>query len=952
MTANMPFQVFSSGGGIACQFVSTTAVIKKVGAHGNFAHTFGKNCYSEGQFSLAGGQDVNMIGNYNFSWGSANKVTPSATAGMSHNTLFGYNNTSQPGGENGNGGIYSTVLGRNNDLYDVSLSIINGEDITATQSEGSLITGDLHDVNKSYWSLVSGYDNTVGGSNNAVLGTLNTVTSDGSLTYGTSNTQSGDYSIAGGSTNNASGLYSATFGKENTNSGNYSIVSGQNNKATGSVSAIISSQNSFATGSRSAVLNGERAIAAGTGSLAIGDRSIAKGAHSIAIGKNALTGISTETGVGSDGAFSLGINTIAMGQGAFNVGTNQAGTFTFNVSSGGTGFTVEDDSIRSVTDATGQVTIQVKLSIGANGVVSSLSPVDFPGNLASGLAFTLSPTDTGTDCQFATVSTFKEVGAHNNGAVAMGLDCFSAGQQSFAGGANAKTSGNQSFAFGSDVSILSAESGGCVIFGNDSEITNDAIYATSFGNNNEVTGSYSFTHGFDNTTSGTYSAGIGVQNLASGGYSLAYGNSNDTSGEYSVGIGEDNTSSGTNSISLGKLNTSSGATSISLGDSNTVSGTDSVAIGKSNTVSGDGAIAIGTSNTASGVKSIAGGQDNNVSGMFSTVFGLGHTSAGRWNGAFGSGNDIQGDYSAAFGFQNTTIGSYCTAGGNSNTINGASSAIFGSSNEITGNGSFAGGNGNEVTGNYSTSFGFLNEINSDYSIAIGEQNEVSGLRSAAIGSTNTVSGTGSFASGISNTVSGDYSHALGNSNVVDTDNNVVVGTAKNTLPLATSLAPRFEVATGGTDGTSTGAQTVNISGVGSGYPPSGTYSTAVTSGGSGTGLQVEVIANFSTGAIISAGVVSAGSGYNVGDVIAITNAPQGSGGILTVGSLGDNSYTSLSVAVPHGTGTGNSPHAASGLVFTALKDSPSYADDAAAATGGVEVGELYHTSGVVKVRLA
>ena len=955
MTANMPFQVFSSGGGIACQFVSTTAAIKKVGSHGNFAHTFGKNCYSEGQFSLAGGQDVNMIGDYCFSWGNANKVTSSATAGMYHNTVFGYNNTSQPGGENGWGGIYSTVFGRNNNLYDVSLSIVSGEDITATQSEGSLITGDLHNINKSYWSLVSGYDNTVEGSNNAVLGTLNTVTSDNSLTYGNSNTQSGDYSITGGLTNNTAGAYSATFGKDNTNSTNYSIVSGQNNKVTGAVSTILSSQNSFASGSRSAVLNGEKSIASGIGSLAVGSRSIAKGAHSIAMGTNALTGISTETGVGSVGAISLGANTVDLGQGAFNVGTNTSASLTFNLTSGGTGFTVEDDSIRSVTDATGQVTIQVKLDIVANGVVNSLSPVDFPSGIAPNLSFTLSPTGTGTDCQFATGSTILAVGAQNNGAIAMGYDCFSAGQQSFAGGIETSVSGNQSFAYGNSLLIDSSESGGCVMFGANSEITNDAIYATSFGNENQVTGSYSFTHGFDNDTSGVYSAGIGTQNSASGIYSLAYGHSNATGGEYSVGIGENNTSSGehsvgigegntssgANSISLGKLNTSSGTMTISIGESNTVSEGSSIAMGTSNTVSGSGTtgggIAIGTGNNVSGIKGFAGGQDNTVTGMFSTVFGLAHTSAGRWCGAFGAENNLGGDYSTAFGYQNTTGGQACTVGGSSNTATGNYSTAFGYSNEITGTGSFIGGNGNEVVGNYSTSFGFLNEIAGDYSVALGDQNEVSG--------------TGSFASGVSNTVSGDYSHALGNSNIVDTDNNVVVGTAKNTLPLASSLTPRFEVATGGTGGTTTGAQTVSVYATGSGYPlGTGTYSTAVTSGGSGTGLQVEITANVS-GAITSAGVVSAGSGYNVGDIIAITNAPQGSGGVLQVTSLGDNSYTSLSVTLPHGTGSGNSVHAASGLVFTALKDSPSYADDTAAATGGVEIGELYHTSGVVKIRL-
>jgi len=79
-----------------------------------------------------------------------------------------------------------------------------------------------------------------------------------------------------------------------------------------------------------------------------------------------------------------------------------------------------------------------------------------------------------------------------------------------------------------------------------------------------------------------------------------------------------------------------------------------------------------------------------------------------------------------------------------------------------------------------------------------------------------------------------------------------------------------------------GVSTLSVVGVGTGYTAS-TYSTTVTSGGSGTGLTVDLTVNGS-GSIISATVVSAGSGYSSGDVIALTGG-AGSGGSLTVASL-------------------------------------------------------------------
>jgi hypothetical protein len=49
--------------------------------------------------------------------------------------------------------------------------------------------------------------------------------------------------------------------------------------------------------------------------------------------------------------------------------------------------------------------------------------------------------------------------------------------------------------------------------------------------------------------------------------------------------------------------------------------------------------------------------------------------------------------------------------------------------------------------------------------------------------------------------------------------------------------------------------------------------------------------------------------------------------------------------------TVNDTSSSSGIIMKALADSPSFTDDIAAATAGVELGELYRTYNVVKIRL-
>ena len=661
--------------------------------------------------------------------------------------------------------------------------------------------------------------------------------------------------------------YSLAFGKDNSLGASYSTVGGYLNSVTGSYSTVLGREN-IGSGSYSSTLGRRNEAAGETSGVLTGEDSVALGNRS--------------TVLSGDGAIAAGSGSLVAGQyaSAFSSGGVALGNGTSTAISTKTGV-----------GASGSIAVGVNTLASGTGAFATGASNTEP-------TFTIIQAGDGFTVKDDTLQSVTD--STNTVTIQVKILINSSGVPTSVRPLDFPTG----FATGLSFSITPASGGANLTF---------SIASTwkKFGSHNN----YAVSMGENCYSGGQHSFALGSNAYVEGLRNFAYGDNvkidNDNAG-HNVMFGKDS------EVRLGTIySTSFGNLNILHSAHHAlVNGYDNSAIAAYSTI-------LGESNSSTNTHNVAVGKSNFVGGTYAVGIGYDNTSNGTAAAAIGSSLTASGNYSFTGGYNNTVAGDYSTAFGQNNSVPQDNSFAVGTSNLVDGISSIASGNANTVTGSSCLAVGASNSISQSYGVAIGELNEIDAIGSTAIGVNNDLDGQRSIALGKDNTVSGNDSFVLGTNNVVTENNNVVLGTAKSTIPLASSLDPRLEIATGTAGGTGTGAQTVNISGVGSGYPPSGTYSTAVTSGGAGAGLQVEIIANFSTGAIISAGVVSAGSGYSVGDVIAITNAPQGSGGILTVASLGDNSYTSLSVAVPHGTGTGNSPHAASGLVFTALKDSPS-----------------------------
>jgi len=147
-------------------------------------------------------------------------------------------------------------------------------------------------------------------------------------------------------------------------------------------------------------------------------------------------------------------------------------------------------------------------------------------------------------------------------------------------------------------------------------------------------------------------------------------------------------------------------------------------------------------------------------------------------------------------------------------------------------------------------------------------------------------------------------------------------------------------------GAITGAEVITE---GSGYSPVSTVINIDNTGGSGAILKAMVGPK---GGIIKIVVVAGGSGYTGsrdwkpvlqmhGTGIAV--GAQWAGGESQITSIGPDANHNIRI-IPKGTGR-------TVCVKPSVTNVDNYADDAAAAAGGVPVGGLYHTSGVLKVRL-
>ncbi|GEQ86458.1 hypothetical protein ULMS_19660 [Patiriisocius marinistellae] len=160
---------------------------------------------------------------------------------------------------------------------------------------------------------------------------------------------------------------------------------------------------------------------------------------------------------------------------------------------------------------------------------------------------------------------------------------------------------------------------------------------------------YNNTSSWDNSEIGSFSFSAGSKGTASGTYAVTMGRENNATGSYAVSIGRSNTVSAVNGTSFGYLNTVSADYGTTLGRSNTASGEYSLAGGIATTASGLHSVAFGTTSTASGENSFVFGRLNTASGLNSAAIGFTNTASSEGTFAFGNQSRATGVHSVAFG---------------------------------------------------------------------------------------------------------------------------------------------------------------------------------------------------------------------------------------------------------------------------------------------------------------
>ena len=348
-----------------------------------------------------------------------------------------------------------------------------------------------------------------------------------------------------------------------------------------------------------------------------------------------------------------------------------------------------------------------------------------------------------------------------------------------------------------------------------------------------------------------------------------------------------------------------------------ISSTNNLTVGELHSITGNGA-----RNVISGYENTVSGSNNNVSGQENTV------------GA---------QVGLTTGYQNTvsSSGDRGITGGYNNFVYGQNSLVVGNSNTI---GSSA---HNCVVS------GFDNSLSGSHCFSVGYQCEVGSATqwfSTALGYQTKSLGNASFTGGRA-WYDGSTKYTQ-----VDADAGFAYGSATRVYDNAASsvaLGTLTQCGEPPAAGRPTASQSMAI-----GYK-SRAYRDNSFAGGNQSYSFGDTSFSFGNGAVASNGFSNIALGRGI-------TTPVSSGAATTIGAVSVGQWNEYAVTTEQhfsvGTGTsdglrytsmyvGPRSSADSGIVMQALKDSANYANDSAAAIGGVPLGGLYRSSGYVKIRM-
>jgi len=354
---------------------------------------------------------------------------------------------------------------------------------------------------------------------------------------------------------------------------------------------------------------------------------------------------------------------------------------------------------------------------------------------------------------------------------------------------------------------------------------------------------------------------------------------------------------------------------------------DSVVSQLGSVITAAGSVKIGTGHSASGNANLTSGQNNSVSGDLSVAFGFNNTVTGNRAGGLGANNTVAGGQVWATGDGNDVGINVLNVGGNivtagfNNTVKSGNSCVVGSNNNLTNTSQLQSVKTNFALGSANTindvsdgiAIGFNNTINNSESCTLGESNTTNASDTYAVGKNNELGSKDDYAFGLNNTIGGSAvnSTIVGDSNTVSGPNSYAIGES-NSLSSQKDYAFGFNNTIGG----------------------SANLAMTVGQNNNLTGSQ-----SYAFGRNLEDG------GQNDTVIIGRYNVTPTATGRIVFGTGFSNTGRRNSIEIQAGNNT------QSGLLFKALQTSSSYADDAAAAAGGVELGELYRNGNVVQIRM-
>ena len=370
-------------------------------------------------------------------------------------------------------------------------------------------------------------------------------------------------------------------------------------------------------------------------------------------------------------------------------------------------------------------------------------------------------------------------------------------------------------------------------------------------------------------------------------------------------------STNTASIATNTASIATNATNIATNVTDIATNVTDIATNATNIATNVTNIATNATNIATNVTSIAGKQDT-------LTFGIANTNAVKIDNtsAAANGGDIcrfasTGIMPYKYADLKYDLGVDLKAPIDSPAFTG--SAKVGTNNVVSSSiNSLAVGNQNTINGNFSLVVGILNTTHRSGNYALGDRNEVGhptlgiGGNSTAIGSDNILKGGNSFIAGNDNSLTEVQtgvvsSSIIGNNNDISGSQRVfIVGTSNNIIDSDDAVAV-------GQNAVITGDNSIVV----------------------GNGLR-----DFADNDTVIFG--------------RFNDNPRAASKIVIGAGFSDTArYNAIEIE-----SKGPLQKARSKMIFKSLFDTNSYADDSAASSAGVEVGELYRTDSVVKIRMS